>query len=175
MRKCFAQVAHACFARTRERIGEGRDHAQHCAIARLGHGRARLYGPESRRRDEMIRTQAADAGERLTRALQELGEDCARVATRPVDRLASRALEHIAGMRMPDRPHCFEHRAQSERKIAAGVAVGNRKYIDPIQRLAAREHAADAGNQARLSYLGRRGVVATDNGGSCNERATIVS
>ena len=129
---------------------ERADNRQHRAFARFGDGLARLQRTEVDGRRQRAQRQATLAGQRFADTLQELGEDRSRIAARAVDRFARHALEDRADVRSRHGPQRVAHAGQGKAEIAAGIAVGDRKDIDPVEQVALGKDPTDAGDQCLL-------------------------
>jgi len=122
-------------------IGQYRENR---AVTRLGQTFARISGAADRPFGQVRRSQQSKVAQLVAQSQQELREDCARIATRAVERGICDSGERVAGMRIRRALQDAQHRAQRDREIGAGVAVRDGVDVDLVQVLLPRQQLPDA-------------------------------
>ena len=145
-------------SRTTVRIvpSAGRAHGAVGAVGRARHRRA-----DQHRVDEL----AGARDQLLGGAADQLGEDHAGVAARAQQRGAGDRVDDLLAADLVERAlvlgepvELVEHRAQRQRHVVAGVAVGDREDVEVVDLLAAclelAERALDDGAEAEKAGIG---------------------
>ena len=169
----LARGVHVVQARLRVLADLVHDPARHVVrdgedrpFRRIAHRGVRPVGGAQHRRADQHRVDelAGAGGELLRRAADELGEDHAGVAARAEQRRARDGVDDLVAADLVDRAgvgetvELVEHRAQGERHVVAGVAVGDGEDVEVVDLLAARlefdQRAPDDGPEAKETRVG---------------------
>jgi hypothetical protein len=155
-------------------IGEGADHAQDGAFARIGERFARTRCAAGHGRGQLLVRERARLPDHLARAMQELREDRAGVAARAVDGVVGHLAQQDPGRGRTPAQAARQHAAQREGEVAARVAIGHRKHVDLVENVPPRQDAPRArrectaqGRSGNARHIGaRRGKGDGDHGPS---------
>ena len=151
----------------RDPVGHLPHHREDRALRRRAHGavgaigRARHRGTDQDRVDEL----AGARDQLLGGAADELGEDHAGVAAGAQQRCAGDRVDDLLAADLVERAlvlgepvELVEHRAQRQRHVVAGVAVGDREDVEVVDllppRLERAECAFDDGAEAEKAGIG---------------------
>jgi hypothetical protein len=172
----LARLGHSVAEPRLGRVGDLRGHARrhlaHHGEDRALRGRAHrpvraLHRPRHGRGDQHRVDELAGPRDQLLRgAADELGEDHARVATRPEQRGARHRVDDLVApdlveLALGGEPvELVEHGVQRERHVVPGVAVGDREHVEVVDLLAARlelgQRPLDDGTEADEAGIGHR-------------------
>ena len=120
--------------RLRDRAHDGEDRA----LDRTHHRFVRGVGRVAEAAHELAGADRLVVAALVGEAAQDLRQDHARVAAGAHERAAADRVAHV-GHRLRLRQR-RAHRLEGERHVGAGVAVGNRVHVEPVQLLLVRAH-----------------------------------
>jgi hypothetical protein len=146
-------------------FGEGGNDADDGAFHRLGQRQTRRCGAMADRFSQRWRIQRRQGLHPLRHPVQELRQDGAGIAAGAVDGVVADLRQQFPGMAAAPAQRAIEYAAQRGRHVVAGVPVGHRKYVDPVQPVAGRNHPAGTGDQGPAQRGGGQRFVGADGHG----------
>lgn len=136
------------------------DDAEDGAFARIRHRLARKCRAACHGARQTFGGQSFARAKRFGNTLEELRNDRSGIAAGAINGFGRSASQYFPGTRKLWCTHAGKYGRQRERHVCSGVAIGHRKHIDPVDLVATRDHALDAGRQSAPQSVTRESLHA---------------